>query len=97
MQSRAETRWGKTAHVGVEWSRFEPQRGAVPLWRQAAAYIRQAIEDGRLQPGDGLPSEQALADEMGVAYGTTRKALQLLRDEGLIETATGIGSFVAGK
>jgi GntR family transcriptional regulator len=81
--------------VGVEWNRFESQHGIVPLYRQVAAFIRQEIESGRLKPGDGLPSEQALADEMSVAYGTMRKALQLLRDEGLIETATGIGSFVA--
>jgi GntR family transcriptional regulator len=81
--------------VGVEWRKFEPVRGPVPLYKQCAAYIRHAIETGQLRPGDGLPSEQDLADEMQVAYGTMRKALQLLRDEGLIETTVGIGSFIS--
>lgn len=79
----------------MDWTAFEPQRGVVPLYRQVSAFIRAAIETGKLKPGDGLPSEQGLADAMGVGYDTVRKALQLLRDDGLIETATGIGSFVA--
>jgi GntR family transcriptional regulator len=69
----------------------------VPLYRQVASYVRVAISDGRLQPGDGLPGEQNLADAMTVSVDTIRAALRLLRDEGLIETATGIGSFVAEK
>lgn len=83
-------------HVSADWTKFKPRRGAVPLWRQVAAFIRDAIERGELAPGDGLPGEQALADALGVSYDTVRKALGLLRDEGRIETATGIGSFVVG-
>ena len=79
----------------MDWTAFGPVRGPVPLYRQVYAFVRAAIDEGKLQPGDGLPSEQGLADAMGVSYDTVRKALQLLRDDGLIETATGIGSFVA--
>ena len=79
----------------MEWSKFEAHRGPVAVYRQVAGFIRAAIDRGDLAPGDGLPSEQDLADEMQVAYGTVRKALQLLRNEGLIETSVGIGSFVA--
>jgi DNA-binding GntR family transcriptional regulator len=80
----------------MDWTAFEPQRSATPLYRQVYGFVRAAIETGKLKPGDGLPSEQGLADAMGVSYDTVRKALQLLRDDGHIETATGIGSFVAG-
>jgi DNA-binding GntR family transcriptional regulator len=69
----------------------------VPLYRQVATYVRDAINDGRLQPGDGLPGEQNLADAMTVSVDTIRAAFQLLRDECLIETATGIGSFISEK
>lgn len=79
----------------MDWATFGPQRSPTPLYRQVYAFVRAAIETGKLKPGDGLPSEQGLADALGVSYDTVRKALQLLRDDGLIETATGIGSFVA--
>lgn len=81
--------------MSLDYAAFTAKRGPVPLWRQVAAYIRQAITDGQLAPGDGLPGEQAIADAMDVSYTTVRKALALLRDEGLVETAVGIGSFVA--
>jgi len=32
------------------------------LYRQLAQFVIDAIEDGRLQPGDGLPGEQNIAD-----------------------------------
>jgi GntR family transcriptional regulator len=64
----------------------------VPAWRQVAAFIRERIESGALT--GRLPSEKDFVHEYGVAQGTVRKALALLRDEGLIETTPGLGSFV---
>jgi GntR family transcriptional regulator len=69
----------------------------VPLYRQLAQFIADAIEDGRLRPGDGLPGEQNIADSTGVSVDTVRAAFRLLREAGYIETATGIGSFIAEK
>jgi len=69
----------------------------VPLYRQLAQFITDAIQDGRLQPGDGLPGEQNIADSTGVSVDTVRAAFRLLREAGYIETATGIGSFIAQK
>ena len=63
-----------------------------PPWRQLAAILRQQIETGEL--AGRLPGERTLAQEYGVAVGTVRKAVGLLRDEGLIETAHGWGSTV---
>jgi len=57
----------------------------------------RAIEDGRLQPGDGLSGEQNIADSTGASVDTVRAAFRLLREGGHIETATGIGSFIAEK
>ena len=69
----------------------------MPLYRQLARFVVDAIEDGRVQPGDGLPGEQNIADSTGVSVDTVRAAFRLLRESGYIETATGIGSFVAEK
>jgi DNA-binding GntR family transcriptional regulator len=42
-----------------------------------------------------LPAERALAEEYGVAYITVRRAMEVLRDRGLIVTVHGRGTFVA--
>lgn len=70
------------------------QWSSEPLWSQLAAILRQQIADGTLAPGDPLPSEQALQDEHGVSRGTVRHALRVLKDEGLVVTFAGRGSFV---
>ncbi len=64
-----------------------------PPYRQVAAILRQRIVSGSLR--GRVPSEKALAQEFGVAIGTVRKAMAILRDEGLIYTERGWGSFTA--
>lgn len=81
--------------MSLDWTAFAPQRGPLPLYRQFAAFVVQAIEDGRLKSGDGLPGEFAIADAAGVSVDTVRASLKVLREDGKIVTSTGIGSFVA--
>lgn len=50
-----------------------------------------------MQPGACLPAERDLAQEYGVAYLTVRRAAQVLRGRGLIETVHGRGTFVADR
>jgi DNA-binding GntR family transcriptional regulator len=86
-----------TVHVmSLNWSRFAPVHGPVPRYRQLAQFIRAGVESGKLRPGEPLPSETALADYCGVSVDTVRSALALLREDGVIVTSQGIGSFVAG-
>ncbi len=66
-----------------------------PLYVQVRQILRQRIEAGDWAPGAGLPSEFALADEVGVSQGTVRKALDALAEEGLIVRRQGRGTFVA--
>jgi DNA-binding GntR family transcriptional regulator len=68
---------------------------SVPPYRQLAAILRDRIQAGDLAPGAALPSVKTLRQEYGVAETTARKAVALLRDEGLVETVMGWGSFVA--
>jgi len=68
---------------------------AVPPYRQLAGILRDKIASGELAPGAAVPSVKRLRQEYGVAETTARKAVALLRDEGLVETVMGWGSFVA--
>lgn len=56
--------------------------------------MRAAIETGGYGTGEQLPSHQRLADTYGVAVGTVKRALAVLRDQGLITTRHGMGSYV---
>jgi GntR family transcriptional regulator len=61
-----------------------------------AEVIRQRIASGEY-PVRGLISEVKLEQEFGVARETVRKATAVLREEGLIITTRGMGSFVADR
>lgn len=64
----------------------------MPPYRQLAAILRARIQAGKITRR--LPAEKDLAAEFGLAHGTVRKALKLLRDEGTIHTVPGWGSYV---
>jgi GntR family transcriptional regulator, transcriptional repressor for pyruvate dehydrogenase complex len=64
------------------------------LTADLAADLRMRIVDGVIQPGDKLPSENALISEFGVSRTVVRSALTRLQAEGLVETERGRGSFV---
>lgn len=64
--------------------------------RQIANQIRTAILTGKLQVGEMLPSQPRLASHYGVARETTKAALAQLRNEGLIRSWQGKGTFVQG-
>jgi DNA-binding GntR family transcriptional regulator len=57
--------------------------------------IAEDVARGRLQPGDRLESERALAERLGVSRVTVRNALRILAQDGLIVSAPGRGHFVA--
>ena len=63
------------------------------LTADLAADLRMRIVDGVIQPGDKLPSENALIGEFGVSRTVVRSALTRLQAEGLVETERGRGSF----
>lgn len=65
-----------------------------PLYTQLAGILREMITSGELQPRSTLPSESYLQQEQGVSRGTVRMAIAILRDEGLVVTISGRGTFV---
>jgi GntR family transcriptional regulator len=77
-----------------------PARGSVdplsatPVYVQVADILRARIQAGELLPDRPVPSESQLEQEFGIARGTARKAVALLREEGLVVTVKGRGSYV---
>jgi DNA-binding GntR family transcriptional regulator len=63
-------------------------------YRQLAGVLRDRIRSGELAPRRRMPSEKDLHDEFGFARETIRRALSILRAEGLIEVRHGHGTFV---
>jgi DNA-binding transcriptional regulator YhcF (GntR family)/8-oxo-dGTP pyrophosphatase MutT (NUDIX family) len=67
---------------------------AKPKYRQIADDLRAAIASGTYAPGSQLPTKDALKAQYGAALGTIDRAIEVLRREGLAETAHGAGTFV---
>ena len=68
---------------------------SVPLYRQVRAAVLERIDSGALQPGDRLPAEQALAQELGAHRLTVRRALEELARESVLHARQGVGTFVS--
>lgn len=65
-----------------------------PPFQQVANVLRAAIRTRKLQPGEQLPSLSELSKGYGVSLMTVQKAIGVLRDEGLVISRQGKGSFV---
>src|SRR5688572_20491593 len=67
---------------------------AVPIHRQIYDGLRGAILDGRLRPGQRIPSTRGLAAELGVSRLPALTAYEQLLHEGYLEGRVGSGTFV---
>jgi DNA-binding GntR family transcriptional regulator len=65
---------------------------ATPLYVQLAALLRGQIQDGTLS--GRIPSVKTLTQDHEVSHITAEKALALLKDEGIIHSVIGKGTFV---
>jgi GntR family transcriptional regulator len=66
-----------------------------PLYKQVEEHVTQLIVEQRWKPGEMLPNEFQLANEMGVSQGTVRKALNSLTSAKILTRKQGIGTFVS--
>lgn len=53
--------------------------------------VEELLTSGRLRPGDRLPPERALAEQLGVSRPSVREALKVLEALGVVETTGGQG------
>lgn len=66
-----------------------------PLYKQVYDLLTRRLVNGDWKPSESLPSEMALAEELGVSQGTVRKALNQMVAEKLLARRQGKGTFVA--
>ena len=74
---------------------FKPRREW--LHEQLADYLWQTVVDSNLQPGDLLPSERELSEQLGVSRATISSAVHLLEQQGLLSVLVGDGTYVSDK
>src|SRR6476620_2713201 len=67
----------------------------VPIHRQIYDGLRGAILDGRLRPGQRIPSSRALAVDLGVSRLPVLRAYDQLLHEGYLVGRIGSGTFVS--
>lgn len=72
-------------------------RSGVPFYRQIIDQVLLAIADGRLAPGDRLPTVRSLAVELAVNINTIARAYRELEIVGILDTQQGSGTFVASR
>jgi DNA-binding GntR family transcriptional regulator len=80
----------------VTGDRIDPL-GPLPPYRQIAAILRRRIESGQYPPDTRIPTESELVEAFEVARTTARRAIAVLREEGLIYTVPQRGSYVTRK
>jgi DNA-binding transcriptional MocR family regulator len=71
-----------------------PQPTEISQYVQLANWLREEIVSGRIPLGGRLPGEESLTHSFGIDRSVVRRAVQLLRAEGLVVTRHGVGSFV---
>lgn len=71
------------------------QKPAKKMFLQIVKQLRELIIDRHIQPGDKLPSERVLCEQLNTSRSSVREALRSLELLGLIETRHGGGTFLA--
>jgi len=90
--------------VAIQWSGLGPElllrlnrSSGLPLRSQLEDGIRDAIRDGRLQPGERLPSSREFARELGVSRGLVQECYGQLLSEGYLDSQVGSATRVAAR
>jgi GntR family transcriptional regulator/MocR family aminotransferase len=90
--------------MAIQWSGLGPELllrldrdTDQPLRSQLETGVRDAIRDGRLQPGERLPSSRELARELGVSRGLVQECYGQLLSEGYLDSHAGSATRVAAR
>ena len=66
----------------------------IPLYVTVYETISEWLKEGKYKPGDKLPGENILAEQLNVSRGTLRQAMLLLQEDGFIVNQQGRGNIV---
>jgi GntR family transcriptional regulator len=72
-----------------------PLAYSIPLYIQIAEGLIGQVESGELLPGDRLPPERELSEQLGVNRMTLRRALGVLEAQGLVVRRHGVGTYIS--
>jgi GntR family transcriptional regulator, transcriptional repressor for pyruvate dehydrogenase complex len=67
------------------------------VYEAAMSQLLALIEHGTYQPGDRLPTERQLSEELGISRASVRQALTGLAAMGVVQSRPGDGTYVASK
>lgn len=73
-----------------------PRRDALrrPIYLALADHIGEAVEDGRIAPGERLPTHRSLAHDLSISIQTVSRAYEELVRRGIVVGEVGRGTFV---
>ena len=66
-----------------------------PLYKQIVDGVKREISEGRLEPGQALPSFRGLAEGLLVSLITVKRAYEELERDGIIFRKQGLGTFIS--
>jgi GntR family transcriptional regulator len=69
-------------------------RSGIPIYLQVVDRIKEMIADGRIRPGDQLPTVRGLATELRVNFNTVARAYRILDEARIISTQQGRGTYI---
>mgnify|MGYP001154523561 CR=1 FL=1 len=69
-------------------------RSGIPIYLQVVDRIKEMIAEGRIRPGDQLPTVRALATELRVNFNTVARAYRILDEARIISTQQGRGTYI---
>src|SRR5665648_275813 len=61
------------------------------LYEDVVQQLQGLVSSGKLEPGDQLPAERALAEQLAVSRASVREALRILEARGMLEARAGQG------
>ncbi len=73
------------------------QTNYTPLYNQAIGALLKYFSSGFFKPGDKLPKEETLANQLGISRATLRVAMGYLETRGYIYRHRGSGTFVTSR
>lgn len=93
--SSSKSHWNSTAPAAAPGLQRRSRGDSGSLASDVTEALRADVTSGRYQPGDRLPTEQEMAQALGVSRTVVREAVAALRADGLVVTHQGRGAFVA--
>src|SRR6266576_5174461 len=88
------SRDGMTSIKLGRFSVVKPQKNGL-LAEQVVIQVRDMIRQGKLRPGDRLPSERELAKRLGMSRASLRPGLRFLAAMGVLTSRHGSGTYIA--